>query len=98
MSKHTNAPWFVDEEASTDLFRYVMSEGYPNVICKIDRRANKRSEANARLIAAAPELLEALRSALFAIEGLVQQQAMPDKFYEPAAAKARAAIAKAEGA
>ena len=42
-------------------------------------------------------LLEALRSALFAIEGLVQQQAAPDSFYEPAVAKARAAIAKAEG-
>ena len=50
------------------------------------------SEANARLIAAAPELLEALRTAVDHLEG------MPDQ--EDVAAcvvKARAAIAKAEG-
>lgn len=82
MGKHTPGPW-----------RYTpwhIEEGNPTVrapegwlICETS------SDANARLIAAAPDLLEALRDALCALECC-------GKDY-PAATKARAAIAKAVG-
>lgn len=50
----------------------------------------ERGMANARLIAAAPDLLEALRSVLLLIPGI-------DYFTHPTYISARAAIAKAEG-
>jgi hypothetical protein len=52
--------------------------------------SRNREEADAKLIAAAPELLEALKDALCALDCC-------GKDY-PAASKARAAIAKATGA
>lgn len=55
-------------------------------------------EANARLIAAAPELLEALEEAEYRLRELAHQ-VWPQgvSYYEPAVVKARAAIAKAKG-
>ena len=91
-TKHTPAPW----EYNGDGF-IVHSRGD---ICSIDNG----NEANARLIAAAPELLAACRKSLPFLRGLRDglQVASPNhdpKFYEPTAIDAiEAAIAKAEGA
>jgi hypothetical protein len=46
-----------------------------------------------RLIAAAPELADALKAALFALEGAIMLQGMD--VFAPTAEKARAALAKA---
>jgi len=57
-----------------------------NPICRLSDNAIKDRWHYARLIAAAPELLEACNAALFALQG-----------HGPIAAQLRAIIAKAEG-
>jgi hypothetical protein len=52
--------------------------------------------ANARLIAAAPELLEACKAAVLTLEKLAEQQARPDAWWVADQKKLLAAIAKAE--
>jgi hypothetical protein len=65
MSKHTPGPWVVDEAQPGDLFHNVVrGEGDSfGVLCRTSINGNANAEADARLIAAAPELLEALRIA-----------------------------------
>lgn len=63
---HTPGPWFLDDAQPGDRFRYVMAGkgdafGY---ICRISTNGNANPEADARLIAAAPELLEAAQLVL----------------------------------
>lgn len=108
--KHTPGPWMVSKngaQGSTflvwrtdtdqpqgDDFR---NRGYALITKHV------HGEANARLIAAAPELLEALRYALDRLEATLER--LPDTqenaLWEQEAVKdfdkARAAIAKAEG-
>lgn len=87
--KHTPAPWLVDE---VDCMVY----GANNLRvadCTCDDQeemTDDAMEANARLIAAAPELLEAL-------ERIANNGAPYDNCYEDLKNVARAAIAKAEG-
>lgn len=62
-AKHTPGPWVMDDAQPGDLFRHVLhgngdSFGY---ICRISTNGNANADADARLIAAAPELLEALQ-------------------------------------
>lgn len=84
MSKHTPGPWRVVEDrvpASLEVY------AGKTAIAECWRRADALTElANARLIAAAPDLLEALE---FVIRGV------PDTW--EGVQKARAAIAKATG-
>jgi|SRR5690554_5964859 len=68
MSKHTPGPWFINRE-SEDVIEGKLSIESVNAetqlsyfIAQVDEC--KSQEANARLIAAAPELLEALESAV----------------------------------
>jgi hypothetical protein len=105
MSKHTKGPWtLLPAESDKDYLRirgtqlggrYKVAnvhqwryEGMPDSIRQHD---DAESMANARLIAAAPEMLEALKSALWRMQQY-DYQAM-----EGTIAKARAAIAKATG-
>ncbi|WP_313087234.1 hypothetical protein [Stutzerimonas nitrititolerans] len=62
-------------------------------ICEVWERHGGQGFENARLIAAAPDLLEALESAQMAIMGYTHQNAITLAALE----KARAAIAKARG-
>lgn len=99
MSEHTPGPWYVGPDnriwrrSPSDLYEYGGGvAGDSRIAAAFDGPAswvNKfPSEANARLIAAAPELLEAL-------EGLLN--ALPSATTHPAIAQARAAIRKATG-
>lgn len=95
MSKHTPGPWLVDatgdginivQPVSEDQIAEVFGEQFPDEV-----------EANAQLIAAAPDLLAALYLALPYVE--VQDG---DEHYKPGAVAntiktMQAAIAKAEG-
>ncbi|HBU8849402.1 TPA: hypothetical protein MDF20_000973 [Citrobacter sedlakii] len=77
--KHTPGPWYWDSEGLGSKDVLVFGKGYP---------FEMTSQANMRLIAAAPELLEALQDALHAY----------DKHGEhPEWDFARAAISKALG-
>ena len=65
MAKHFPGPWIVGPVDDT-LVRAVTTEGEYYTICEMDGNYNDPHqwpvmEANARLIAAAPDLLEALR-------------------------------------
>lgn len=99
---HTPGPWIAKKTCQSGKVQILgISEGYTYTIMTISPSINKSAkgdemQANARLITAAPELLEAL-------EGL--QAWMDDKFKEHISEygdldlfkDARAAIAKARG-
>jgi hypothetical protein len=88
MSKHTPGPWKIEH----DYKPYVINAGAGHTICAITGTAAIRpeAEANARLIAAAPEMLEALK--------LVRESGLADEYGASAVEDAiNAAIKKATG-
>lgn len=80
MSNHTAGPWVVDVHGMVAT-KAVGAEGWE--ICDI-RADVPECDANAHLIAAAPDLLEALQDALLWVDGSTK-------------VKVKAAIAKATG-
>jgi hypothetical protein len=63
-TKHTPGPWFVGYGThSCAVYMKPVSEGWlvRDQIARFDRDGNGEGEANAKLIAAAPELLAALK-------------------------------------
>jgi len=111
MSKHTPGPWSVPHFADDDVkcnCGYVFSEFQDHMgsICSISFANSSETEAceieeakaNARLIAAAPDLLEVAQKLVAyeqAMDGGRDVDAM--FYYAEASELARAAIAKAEG-
>lgn len=86
--KHTPGPWLIAENSPT--FVYALdSVGHNEFDLNVQGRGQFRERhiANARLIAAAPDLLEALKGVVAVADRKT------DEFD-----RARAAIAKAEGA
>lgn len=83
--KHTPGPWRISGHSEDSPEKLSVEDGYGYFIAEVD--FGLAQKANARLIAAAPELLE------FAEEWLCMQGS--DENYMTA--KARAAIAKAKG-
>jgi hypothetical protein len=91
MSKHTPGPWVIDDSNPNLVARLV--NGVYEYVCAVEpssfsnRECNQeQEEADARLIAAAPDLLDALKD--LCSDDLLNQ----DKWDN-----ARAAIARAEG-
>jgi hypothetical protein len=70
MDQHTPGPWGIEQTRTENWIGPLRRDGKPDpVICSTDREDLKRSaltrnDANARLIAAAPELLAAAKAAL----------------------------------
>lgn len=73
---HTPGPWRVFEHSWCNTS--IVADGFDHGICSLDiNHATEESQAadeslmaaNARLIAAAPELLDACRKALYALKG-----------------------------
>ncbi|CAB4122389.1 hypothetical protein UFOVP37_8 [uncultured Caudovirales phage] len=95
MSKHTPGPWAMPDSGQGRISKVGANGGWDGLIATADcgDYARSRSEglANARLIAAAPELLEALKDMLDGHEDACTG------YGEGAADKARAAIARATG-
>lgn len=95
-TKHTPGPWIVDENNAT-IFANDSRWEDPTAICKVDTLPGEETDANARLIAAAPELLEALESLLIYCQCSAHkaddwmEYNMPDNM-----TKARAAIANSK--
>lgn len=83
-AKHTPGPWIVEE---VDTLLEVCNEETLFTVARVFRH-----EQNARLISAAPELLEALQSAIGMLRGCQETPERVER-YE----RARAAIAKATG-
>jgi hypothetical protein len=114
MTKHTPGPWVAEPEKLHD-GKYHISGEKPQVwnndrsqlIASAHRTLtngrDKQAEANARLIAAAPDLLTALkdnRLMLYAWKGARQKIGLPDDHGElnETIARMEATIAKAESA
>ena len=96
MSKHTKEPWSYIRSSAAG--RYIVSaENMPLDICVLSNRDKSAAEiqANARLIAAAPELLEALRQMVSIVA--IHSRATKNNFAWAEMDEARAAIAKAGG-
>lgn len=105
-SKHTPGPWFVPEgpyisglsvevqgnDAAVLCPGSGGARSYTNTICDVTWSGTDEWEANARLIAAAPDLLDAL-DAMLDCYGEYEI----DPFQAPVIHQARAAIAKARG-
>jgi len=106
---HTPGPWTYEGDHTHRQFNIRMlghligTKDEAKHICTVNNlpthvlanRDPATAEANARLIAAAPELLEALKRAAFALESAVMLQGLAE--LAPYANAARAAIAKAKG-
>ncbi len=106
MSKHTPGPWKVGQYlGSLSSFHVHMDVGdkgrgadIVEAVCGLD---TAQRLANARLIAAAPDLLEAAKLGLRAAEGWVKDQLEGTSMFAAAMQELdpiRAAIAKAEAA
>lgn len=101
-AKHTPGPWITDDrhvhpdagrltyppgvEPETDVIVLVDTDCHENGLL------NETDKANLRLIAAAPEMLEALRNALPACEYYDEREGAPETLRT-----VQAAIAKAQG-
>lgn len=101
-SKHTPGPWSFTAAGRVMSDRYsqpfgVVEAGKKNLICGCFgdvAGGETTAEANARLIAAAPELLEQLRIVTDDLEKVLRARGFRD---DPKVLAARAIIAKAEG-
>ena len=103
VKKHTPGPWAQFRTVNGD--RFITAEGdrglieLATVYAEAEYQAKLPDEANARLIAAAPEMLEALRAAQLELneyfELLRRDHPMHDAYLT--GDKVDAAIAKAEG-
>ena len=96
---HTAGPWQYiksqedDVQNGSEHFSILTGESDDGwFIADLLNGLNQEAEANARLIAAAPDLLEALHLAVDMIE-----PAYPEADLDPDVKQIRAAIAKAEG-
>lgn len=86
---HTPGPW----EAKGWLGRYVQHRGSVVAVCQLE---DQNTEANAKLIAAAPDLLEAMEFTLSWMNSWrVKEMKLP--FYSEVETKLKAAIAKVKG-
>ncbi len=102
-AKHTPGPWYVSKR---NPLRVIESGPRALTLATVGTNghgvtaegAQAEAEANARLIAAAPELLDALRDAMQAVEvfhGPIAWEVFRD--HSPEMKRWRAAIAKATG-
>ena len=89
-TKHTPGPWTIDG-------LHISGNGYS--IAHINSHRTTEGRANADLIAAAPELLEALENLLDAVrQNIDGKPPTADQIFEIGGHAAVAAIAKATGA
>lgn len=98
MSNHTPGPWYSDEFEGITIFHDVKDRRFP--ICKLEPISDGEAEANARLIAAAPEILEALKFSLaewYQYDSANKRGGPMERARRQAIKMAEAAIAKAEG-
>ena len=92
MAKHTPGPWHI--EAGTH-YRAIRTDG--EVIANMREIGGCFNDGNARLMAAAPELLESLQQTIASLEHWFVRHGDPEGVNSLMMKKARAAIAKATG-
>jgi len=106
MSKHTPGPWFSDDIGDMDdIYRYIVADltaqGADCVVAKFDlpnpihAARRQQAEANARLMAAAPDLLAALQALVAELDGSGKPDSSDSYAPEHFVTADKAAIAKA---
>lgn len=95
MTEHTPGPWVFEASTPSDGFEcyWVTPELLGTPLCDVRGPQNPENEANARLIAAAPDLLAALKDFVETTELTSFARINPHGVY----ATAKAVIAKVEG-
>lgn len=91
MSKYTPGPWMTNGRAIEQ-----DKEKWASVVAYVEDEQNYAWRANAQLISATPDLLEALREGFELFDDQIHGRA-PRRDQLKVAQKMRAAIAKAEG-
>jgi predicted MarR family transcription regulator len=91
MNKHTPGPWVVYDDSNDGKTNRIEIAAWGKTVARIYHSVPAEDLPNARLIAAAPDLLEALKDTLQLLEVYCGD------FEEATRKQARAAIAKAEG-
>ena len=86
MAKHTQGPWKYQEES--DKHTHIVRAKNDYMICHLSQDTSGISEANARLIASAPELLEACKKCYSLLFNGIKQDLVKEL---------KQVIAKAEG-
>lgn len=94
-AEHTPGPWTHELQSGSEYIYEVMAAGYYVATAHDGAMGKSNAEANARLIAAAPDLLEALQEAAVLIEGVLMIHGTPEA--DSTGHKVRAAIAKTTG-
>ena len=89
IATHTQGPWLIGEEQCVDECWSIVTTSGGAIVANVNDNAKRR--ANARLISAAPDMLEALRYADAEFERLGLPEDCSPRI------GVRAAIAKAEG-
>lgn len=101
MRKHTPGPWSLSEETHRDGLRSKLIHGMPEgmlAIVRVEHQGAYYGDANARLIAAAPDMLDALQHLSSVYEHIwVKMSDGEMAIVKGAWEVAEAAIAKAEG-
>lgn len=99
MSKHSVGPWSVMGQGQDEIWSPDShTEGcYEQIATITDGGDRMMEKANARLIAAAPELLEALQKCEYTLTNMVGMSDLCAKELQKSIDKARAAIKKATG-
>ena len=95
MTKHTPGPWKTSNMAPGIVYAETGGKR-DELVCTAYRRDNDEHNANARLIASAPDLLSALEMAVATIERIAPKHG-PFSSVDGTLSVASAAIAKAEG-
>lgn len=99
MSKHTTGPWHVGGKDACTIYDELsqrIANSFEGVMAT--QRTDAQCAANARMIAAAPELLEALEGMIEVYGGSNDWDGMPKHGVEiDLIRQARAAISKAKG-
>lgn len=80
--QHTPGPWKQEYQTYEDGAHTCVANQDGDWIADCGKESNPESEANARLIAAAPELLEALKEAQKLLHPLVMKMKIKDHFHE----------------
>ena len=95
MSKHTPGPWMIEGKARNVTPHPIRITGNGHAVAYAF--GGKRKDANARLIAAAPELLEKLIDMTNRFEKCLIHSGTDKEYAEIAVSNARAIIARAMG-
>lgn len=95
MSKHTPGPWAYQEDS--DAYTHIVRGPGNRFICQLAQTTSAEIEANARLIAASPELFRIVERLSLLADGLANSNSSAEEMATRLAEDAKKIVAKATG-